>query len=158
MCAALADFRGVERRLQVLSATDRLVVVDDYAHHPTEVAASIEALRAAYPTRRLLVVFQPHLFSRTRDMAEAFALALGAADEAMVLPIYPSREAPLPGVTSELVVTAGADHVRGADTAAVVGRVADLAEPMVVAFMGAGDITRVAHHVADRNGSEHVGG
>ncbi len=155
----LGEFRGVARRLEMIAAWPDLTVFDDYAHHPTEVAASLAALREAYPGARLTVVFQPHLFTRTRDFADAFTRALTAADEARVLPIYPAREAPLPGVTSELIIGgAGA-------TAAPIDRkdALDLvphevgAGQAVLVFMGAGDVTDLAHAAVQRRAGDAVG-
>jgi UDP-N-acetylmuramate--alanine ligase len=79
-------------------------MIDDYAHHPDELKASISSVRNLFPGRRLTVIFQPHLYSRTRDFADGFASALSVADEVILLPIYPAREEPLPGVTSEMVL------------------------------------------------------
>ncbi|MCZ0934447.1 MAG: UDP-N-acetylmuramate--L-alanine ligase [Gemmatimonadetes bacterium] len=155
----LSEFRGVARRLEMIAAWPDLTVFDDYAHHPTEVAASLAAVREAYPDARLTVVFQPHLFTRTRDFADAFTRALTTADEARVLPIYPAREAPLPGVTSELI-TGGA-----AATAAPIDRddALDLVPPevgageAVLVFMGAGDVTDLAHAAVRRRAGDAVG-
>lgn len=97
--AGVASFRGAERRLQLVHEGG-VTVVDDYAHHPTEIRASIEALREAYPGRRLLVVYQPHLYSRTESLIPDFAEALSLADFVVTTDIYPAREAPLPGVSS----------------------------------------------------------
>ncbi|MGE0000458.1 MAG: D-alanine--D-alanine ligase [Fimbriimonadaceae bacterium] len=99
----ISEFRGVARRLQVLQDSE-LVVVDDYAHHPTEVAASIQALRETYPGRRLVVVFQPHLYSRTAPLVQEFAEALDAADLVVLTDIYPAREPSIPGVSSIRIV------------------------------------------------------
>lgn len=155
----LGEFRGVARRLEMIAAWSDLTVFDDYAHHPTEVAASLAALREAYPDARLTVVFQPHLFTRTRDFAGAFTRALTTADEARVLPVYPAREAPLAGVTSELI-TGGA----GA-TAAPIDRKDALrlvppetgAGKAVLVFMGAGDVTDLAHAAVQRRAGDAVG-
>ena len=103
---ALARFGGVHRRFERLGSYAGATVVDDYAHHPTEVAATLAAARQAFPEGRVHAVFQPHLFSRTRDHAEAFGRALMAADTAVVTAIYRSREAPIPGVSGEDVVRA----------------------------------------------------
>ncbi|HSR42631.1 MAG TPA: UDP-N-acetylmuramate--L-alanine ligase, partial [Longimicrobiales bacterium] len=111
----LAAFEGVARRFHVLGEARGVTVVDDYAHHPTEIRATLEAARAAFPERRKVVVFQPHLFSRTRDFAEEFGRALGGADEAWITDVYPAREEPIPGVTGELV----ADAAREAGAPAV---------------------------------------
>lgn len=95
----IRNFRGAERRLQVL-LEGPITVVDDYAHHPTEITASLGALRQRYPDRRLIVVFQPHLYSRTKDLIPEFAESLDAADFVFVTDIYPAREAPIPGISS----------------------------------------------------------
>ena len=101
--AACASFSGVARRFEILTDSDQLTIVDDYAHHPTEIAAVIAAARQAYPDRRLVALFQPHLYSRTRDFAVEFGRSLGQADAVVVLPIYPAREPAIAGVTSALV-------------------------------------------------------
>jgi D-alanine--D-alanine ligase len=101
----IAEFEGAERRLQVLREGP-ITVVDDYAHHPTEIAASLTALRRAHPGRNLVVVFQPHLYSRTEGAYEAFADALSLADRVVITDIYPAREAPIPGVSSARIAEA----------------------------------------------------
>ena len=102
--AALAAFKGVKRRFETIVKTAETVYVDDYAHHPAELEATIQAARSLYPGKRLTGVFQPHLFTRTRDFADAFATALDKLDECLLLPIYPARELPIPGVTSEMLL------------------------------------------------------
>lgn len=105
--AAMTSFRGPKRRFEFhLRRPERpcRAVIDDYAHHPDELKASIASVRALYPDGRLTVAFQPHLFSRTRDFAPQFAQALSMADEALLLPIYPAREEPIPGVSSEMIL------------------------------------------------------
>jgi UDP-N-acetylmuramate--alanine ligase len=104
--AAIAAFSGVARRFERKGEQHGVVLVDDYAHHPTEVAATLQAARQSFPDARIVVAFQPHLFSRTRDFAREFGDALLGADAVLVLPIYPAREQPLPGVTAALVVDA----------------------------------------------------
>ena len=104
LAAACAGFSGVARRFDVRGDRDGVTVVDDYAHHPTELKALLEATRQAMPGRRVVAVFQPHLYSRTRDFARDFASALLGAEVAIVLPIYPAREEPIEGVSSQLVV------------------------------------------------------
>lgn len=162
----LARFPGVGRRLERIAAWPDLKVFDDYAHHPTEVAASIAALREAHPEARLTVVFQPHLFTRTRDFAEAFGEALSAADEARVLPVYPARETPIPGVTSALITAAVAvaapierddalDLAAAFDPAAVGPGGGD--GGAVLVFMGAGDVTDLAHAAVRRRADDAVG-
>lgn len=147
LATALEEFRGADRRLQALYESRDLVIVDDYAHHPTEVRAGIEALRSAWPGRHLVVVFQPHLYTRTRDLAAEFSSALARADRGLVLPIYPSREAPIAGVTRDLILNAarrGLEAFEPEDAEALVR----VEAPTVVAFMGAGDVTDLAHQAA----------
>jgi UDP-N-acetylmuramate--alanine ligase len=109
-------FAGVGRRFQRLGTVGDVVVVDDYAHHPTEIEATLSAARASFPGRRLVVAFQPHLYSRTRDFADAFGRAVSDADVIWVTDVFPARETPIPGVTGEVVVeaarAAGATDVR----------------------------------------------
>ncbi|NWG01173.1 MAG: UDP-N-acetylmuramate--L-alanine ligase [Thermoanaerobaculaceae bacterium] len=104
--AAIAAFSGVARRFEKKGERGGVVLVDDYAHHPTEVAATLQAARQVYPEARIVAVFQPHLFTRTQRFAQEFGEALLGADVVLVVPIYPAREQPLPGVTHELVVAA----------------------------------------------------
>jgi UDP-N-acetylmuramate--alanine ligase len=101
--AAVAEFKGVRRRFQYIVKTERLVFVDDYAHHPEELRALIGGARELFPGMRCTVVFQPHLFTRTRDFADGFAESLDMADEVLLLPIYPARELPIPGVDSAMI-------------------------------------------------------
>jgi UDP-N-acetylmuramate--alanine ligase len=100
----MASFRGSRRRFDFHLKSDTIVLIDDYAHHPEELEASISSVRKLYPDRKLTVVFQPHLYSRTRDFYKAFARSLSLADEVVLLPIYPAREEPLPGVSSEMIL------------------------------------------------------
>lgn len=104
IASALSKYDGVERRFQILGEFNGAVVVDDYAHHPTEVRATLEAARGSYPGRRIVALFQPHLYSRTRDFFDQFAESLAIADHALVTPIYPAREEPIPGVNSQLIL------------------------------------------------------
>jgi UDP-N-acetylmuramate--alanine ligase len=100
---ALAAFRGVKRRFEYIVKQSDRVYIDDYAHHPEELRALIGGARELYPRMTCTVVFQPHLFTRTRDFADGFAASLDLADEVILLPIYPARELPIEGVTSELI-------------------------------------------------------
>jgi UDP-N-acetylmuramate--alanine ligase len=156
VAAGLAQFRGATRRQEVLgtvgNGTDSVLVMDDYAHHPTEIAATLAALRGTHPERRLIVVFQPHLYSRTRDFLPQFAEALALADVAVVTDIYAAREKPLPGVSSEQIVArlkqADGSQTHGHRLAVYVPEKRDLPVALggivrpgdVVVFMGAGDI------------------
>lgn len=97
----LATFCGVRRRFEVRARTDRSILIDDYAHHPTELDACIGSVRELYPGRKVTGIFQPHLYSRTRDLATDFARSLAQLDELILLDIYPAREEPLPGITSQ---------------------------------------------------------
>jgi UDP-N-acetylmuramate--alanine ligase len=157
MAEALRSFRGVHRRFERLGAWRGAVVVDDYAHHPTEVRATLAAARQAFPGARLHAVFQPHLYSRTRDFARQFAQALQEADFALVTEIYPSREAPLPGVSGEAVVAAALElgHRQARFCADWRAAAAQLGEQVragdVVLTLGAGDIYRLARHLAEED-------
>jgi UDP-N-acetylmuramate--alanine ligase len=146
--AALARFRGVGRRFERLGEAGGVSVVDDYAHHPTEVAATLAAARQVFPGRRVIAVFQPHLFSRTALHGEALGKALAAADVVVVAPIYAAREQPQAGVTHHLVVRgatrAGAATVAVRDRAGLTNHVARAVRAGDVVFtLGAGDVTRV---------------
>jgi UDP-N-acetylmuramate--alanine ligase len=101
--AALAAFRGIKRRFEYLVSNDEVVYIDDYAHHPAELAALIKSAKRLFPGRRCVVAFQPHLFSRTRDLVDGFAESLDMADEVILLDIYPARELPMEGVTSAMI-------------------------------------------------------
>lgn len=98
---ALASFKGIKRRFSYQIKTDQLVYIDDYAHHPTEINAVHQAVRELYPNQKVLAIFQPHLFSRTRDFADDFAKSLSAFDEVVLLDIYPARELPMEGINSQ---------------------------------------------------------
>lgn len=149
---ALAKFTGVGRRFQELGRARGITIVDDYAHHPTEIRASIAAARGAYAGHRVVAVFQPHLYSRTRDFSDDFGAALAAADDVWVTDVYAAREAPIEGVTGELIaraagarthyvedVTALNDELRG-----------NLKKNDVVIFMGAGNIDTFGHEMLAR--------
>jgi len=154
---ALERFRGVGRRFELVGEAAGVVVVDDYAHHEAEIAATLDGARQAYPQRRLVAVFQPHLFTRTRDHGQAMGRAIAAADLAVVTEVYPAREAPIPGVTGRAVVDAAA--AAGAKVEWVPRR-GDLVEALaglvkdgdVVLTMGAGDVTQVGPELLARLG------
>jgi UDP-N-acetylmuramate--alanine ligase len=155
ICRALSEFKGVHRRFEHLGTWHGAAVVDDYAHHPTEVEATLQAARQSFAGGRVFAVFQPHLFSRTQDQAEAFGRSLLGADMAVVTDVYPSREKPIPGVTGELVVDAARrgghrnvhycpawkdapELLRGLQGEAGVGA------GDIVITLGAGDVNRLA--------------
>ena len=148
MVPALAEFGGVERRFQLLGDRAGITVVDDYAHHPTEIRALVAAARGKFPGRRLVVAFQPHLYSRTQRFASELGAALAAADSTVVLPIYPARERPLPGVDAELVVEAVKDCGGVARSASSLEDAlreleSELERGDVLLTVGAGDVDRV---------------
>ena len=156
--AALAEFRGVGRRFERVGEAGGVTVVDDYAHHPTEVAATLVAARQAFPRRRVVAVFQPHLFSRTALHGEALGRALAAADVVVVAPIYAAREQPLAGVSAELVARgaarAGATTIAVGERAGLTERVVETVRAGDVVFtLGAGDITRVGPELLARLGN-----
>lgn len=101
---AIANYSGVDRRFDVQIKSDKLVYIDDYAHHPEEIAKLVKSVRKMYPERKVLGIFQPHLFSRTQDFADGFARSLELLDELLLLDIYPARELPIPGVDSQMLL------------------------------------------------------
>ncbi len=152
---ALELFRGVGRRFELICELDGALVVDDYAHHPTEVAATLAAAREGWPQRRIVAIFQPHLYSRTRDFMEEFARALTAADEVIVAGIYGAREEPIEGVDAgklaervrELAPERSVRYV--AEREAITGVVREMARPDdLILTIGAGDIRRVAEELS----------
>ncbi|WP_413543638.1 UDP-N-acetylmuramate--L-alanine ligase [Citricoccus nitrophenolicus] len=156
--SGLEQFRGTARRFEYRGQSAGVRVFDDYAHHPTEVAAAIAAGRTVAGEHRLHVLFQPHLFSRTRDFAQGFAEALSAADGVRVLPVYPAREEPIPGVGSHLIAERvnaplpGARVVPEDAAAAVESLVAPVRPGDVILTMGAGDVTAQAGAVLEALG------
>ncbi|MEU0136280.1 UDP-N-acetylmuramate--L-alanine ligase [Streptomyces sp. NPDC006296] len=154
LASALGKYTGVKRRLQLKGEAAGVQVIDSYAHHPTEMAADLEAMRGAASEARLLVVFQPHLFSRTQELGTEMGQALALADASLVLDIYPAREDPLPGVTSALIIdaakAAGADVTAVHEQADVPSAVAGMAKPGdLVLTMGAGDVTDLGPQILD---------
>lgn len=102
--AALESFKGVKRRFEYIVKSDDKIFIDDYAHHPEELRACIMAVKSLYPDKKLLTIFQPHLFTRTRDFFAGFAETLSLSDEVILLDIYPARELPIPGITTEIIL------------------------------------------------------
>jgi UDP-N-acetylmuramate--alanine ligase len=150
----LGSFSGVDRRFQQIGRAGGIDVVDDYAHHPTEIAATLNAARNGFPEARIVAVFQPHLYSRTRDFAAEFGRALALADRVFVTDVYPAREEPIPGVTGELV--ADAARAAGADVGYLPQRdevpaaVAEQLRPGDLCLtLGAGDLDRAARDIVD---------
>lgn len=146
--AGVKSFRGVKRRFEIHSAVPGRIYIDDYAHHPEEIKACLSSVRAMYPTQRLTVVFQPHLFSRTRDFAPGFSESLSLADEVVLLDIYPARELPIEGVSSAMLM----ENIHAAKkvllSKAQVMDYLQASQPEVLVTMGAGDIDRLVPGIA----------
>ena len=136
----LASFKGVERRFSYKINTDDFVLIDDYAHHPTEINAVHQSVREMYPNEKVLVVFQPHLFSRTRDFIDDFASALSKFDEVLLLDIYPAREEPISGVTSDWLLSKIDNPHKKLTTDIQLLTDIQKSTAKVVAMLGAGDI------------------
>lgn len=146
--AGIKSFRGVKRRFEIHSSAPGHIYIDDYAHHPEEIKACLSSVRAMYPTQRLTVIFQPHLFSRTRDFAAGFSESLSLADEVVLLDIYPARELPIPGVNSEMLLEGIKANKK---TLINKDQVMDYLKescPEVLVTMGAGDIDRLVPGIA----------
>ncbi|MFJ3926749.1 UDP-N-acetylmuramate--L-alanine ligase [Streptomyces sp. NPDC090022] len=152
LAAALGKYTGVKRRLQLKGEAAGVQVIDSYAHHPTEMTADLQAIRGAAGDARILVLFQPHLFSRTQELGKEMGQALTLADASVVLDIYPAREDPVPGVTSEIIIAAaraaGADVTAEHDKSAAAAVVAGMTKPGdLVLTMGAGDVTDIGPQI-----------
>lgn len=137
---ALASFKGVKRRFEFVLKGKKVMYVDDYAHHPTEIEAFLRSMKSMYPQRKLTVVFQPHLFTRTRDFAEGFSKSLSLADEVVLMDIYPARELPIEGVTSDMLMDAITSKVKIRCGKADVMEKLTTLDIDVLATVGAGDI------------------
>lgn len=137
---ALASFKGIRRRFSFQIKTDSLVFIDDYAHHPTEINAVHQAVRELYPNQKILAIFQPHLFSRTKDFADGFAQSLSAFDEVILLDIYPARELPIGGITSQwLMEKMTNQNVKLVSKTDLISNILK-SEARVIVTIGAGDI------------------
>lgn len=139
----LKTFAGVRRRFDYHIREKELVYIDDYAHHPQEIASTIESVRYLYPNKRVVGIFQPHLYSRTRDFADEFAKVLQELDEIIMMPIYPAREKPILGVTSSMVLRKIPSMSKYLCTADQVLELVPALCPDVVLTLGAGDIDRL---------------
>jgi UDP-N-acetylmuramate--alanine ligase len=146
---ALSTFRGVKRRFDVQIFRDDLIYIDDYAHHPKELEACIRSVRDNYPGKRITGVFQPHLYTRTRDFADGFAESLSTLDELILLPIYPAREEPIEGVTPEMIL----DKVRQPNKILVsreqLLQVLGERNPQILLTLGAGDIDQFVEPIVN---------
>lgn len=142
---ALASFKGIYRRFEKRAETGNTIYIDDYAHHPNEIKALLESVKELFPNRKIVAIFQPHLFSRTKDLAEDFAKYLSIADEVLLMPIYPAREKPMKGVTSDLILkelSVEGKIVEKEDLISEVKAIIENNEPKVILTIGAGDIDR----------------
>ncbi|SDL34249.1 UDP-N-acetylmuramate--alanine ligase [Catalinimonas alkaloidigena] len=152
---ALNSFRGVRRRFEYIFESDEAVYLDDYAHHPTEIEAALASVRQLYPDKKLTLLFQPHLFSRTRDFAEEFARALQKADQLLLLPIYPAREKPMEGVSSEWLLSLM--EVAGGQVLSKIEALDYISahRPELLITMGAGDIDQLVEKIRNIYWEEH---
>jgi UDP-N-acetylmuramate--alanine ligase len=140
---AVANFKGVKRRFEYIVNNSNQIYIDDYAHHPEELRACFDAVRQLYPDKKLTVIFQPHLFTRTRDFADEFAKVLSTVDELMLLEIYPARELPIEGINAQFLL----DKITLADKKIcekdfVVQHV-EHTKPELILTVGAGDIDTI---------------
>jgi UDP-N-acetylmuramate--alanine ligase len=137
---AIAAFKGVKRRFEYKVKTAKKVLIDDYAHHPEELNALISGVRSLYPNEKMVLIFQPHLYSRTQDQAAGFMEVMDKADEVILLPIYPARELPIPGVTSDMLLEGmKINNKRVMSKEALLAWAANTQDKLVV-MAGAGDI------------------
>jgi len=148
MRAALADFSGVKRRFEFYLNTPEQVYMDDYAHHPRELAAALTSVCRMFPQRRVTAIFQPHLYTRTRDLYVEFAEALSEADEVILLPIYPARELPIEGITTEIIAERVTVPCRIVEREKLAETLAQMPTDVVVTF-GAGNIDACCEGVAE---------
>lgn len=150
----LKTFAGIRRRFDVRVKTKDIVYIDDYAHHPREIAATIESVKYLYPNKRIVGIFQPHLYSRTRDLADDFVEALKPLDEIILMPIYPARERPIPGVSSGMLLRKMETMNKYLCSADQVPDLVEALCPDIVLTMGAGDIDRLVPVLEQRLTSE----
>ena len=147
--SGLEAFRGVKRRFEIIYRDEEIAFFDDYAHHPTELNAAIGAARELFPAAKITGAFQPHLFSRTRDFAEGFAEALDGLDEIYLLDIYPARELPIPGVSSEMLVKLMRNPNVHLITKAELLPALQKNKPEVLLTLGAGDIDTLVEPIGN---------
>lgn len=144
----ISSFRGVKRRFEIHVNEGNHVFIDDYAHHPEEIRACLSSVRAMFPTKKLTVIFQPHLFTRTRDFAEGFSESLSLADSVILLDIYPARELPIEGVTAAMLLEGINTSHKVLVEKENLMRHLDQASPEVLVTLGAGDIDRLVPAIA----------
>jgi UDP-N-acetylmuramate--alanine ligase len=144
---ALASYHGVKRRFDIRYRSRNFILIDDYAHHPEELKATIASVKAMFAGRKVTGIFQPHLFSRTRDFAEGFARELDELDEIILLDIYPAREEPIAGVSSELIFNQLKNEKKKLVSKQEITELSDKFENGVILMMGAGDIDTLVEPV-----------
>lgn len=147
--AAIASFRGVKRRFEYVIKNEEQVMIDDYAHHPEELRALITGARELFPGKKCTVVFQPHLYSRTKDFADGFAEVLAIADEVILLPIYPAREKPMEGVNSEMILSRMRhNNAKVLDKTELINEL-KVTKPEFLITAGAGDIDKLVEPIKE---------
>ena len=146
---ALASFKGVKRRFEFVYRNKGQIFIDDYAHHPAEIEAFLKSLKAMYQGKKITVIFQPHLYTRTRDFAEGFAKSLSLADELVMMDIYPARELPIPGVTSDLIFKDVTSPSKIMSSKKDLLSKLDSLDIEVLATVGAGDIDTFVKPIKD---------
>jgi UDP-N-acetylmuramate--alanine ligase len=144
---ALASYTGVKRRFEVVYANEDITYIDDYAHHPTEIEATLLAAKELYPGKKISLVFQPHLYSRTRDFIEEFAQSLSLADQVILLPIYPAREKPIEGISSDVVLEKVTSDQKILSSKENLMDVVKTLKTDILITMGAGDIDRLVEPI-----------
>ena len=147
--AAVADFKGVKRRFEYKVKTANKVLIDDYAHHPEELSALISGVKSIFPNQKMVLVFQPHLYSRTQDQSAGFSATLDQADEVILLPIYPARELPIPGVTSDMLLSAMTIEKKQVMSKEQLLAWAATTEDKLIVMAGAGDIDVCINQIKD---------
>jgi UDP-N-acetylmuramate--alanine ligase len=146
---AFESFKGIKRRFEYILELPEFTFIDDYAHHPAEIAAFIKTLKALYPEQFIQVIFQPHLFTRTRDFADEFATSLSIADSVILMDIYPARELPIEGVTAEIILNKIAHENKNIMTRAEILAMLENQRPAVLATIGAGNIDALVPEIKE---------
>ena len=143
----LRTFSGVVRRFDIQIKSDNIIYIDDYAHHPSEIKAFLSAVKQIYPDRKITAIFQPHLFSRTKDFYLEFANSLSIADDLLLLPIYPAREKPIKGINSKIIL----ENVKHENKQLIEKKnlisILKSKEPELIVTMGAGDIDQFVSQI-----------
>ncbi len=139
----LRDFKGIKRRFEIVYRSENLIIIDDYAHHPVELSAAISAAKAHFPQKKLTGVFQPHLYTRTKDFFKEFAAALSALDVCILVELYPAREQPIEDVSSALIFDLVESKVKYLTTKIELTDLLGAVDPEILLFLGAGDLDRI---------------